>query len=131
MKKPSLRVVTILTPAISAILFLATPANATVCSDGWVSSSVGSGTCSHHGGELTPVFTYPNAGLPQHPSVGTTTYGNGGTGPDTGATGGISDLWLIIGGLAAMLGWQFRKAQRLAARLSSRDAKTDTTMLSD
>jgi hypothetical protein len=27
-----------------------TPALATVCRDGWVSGSSGSGTCSHHGG---------------------------------------------------------------------------------
>ena len=34
------------------LLFLAfiSTVNATVCADGWVSSSTGRGTCSHHGG---------------------------------------------------------------------------------
>lgn len=51
--------------AAAAALFLAlplavTPAHAdAICSDGWISSSSGSGTCSHHGGVGTWVTPAP------------------------------------------------------------------------
>lgn len=107
----------ILLTGIAALLTLtSSPASATVCEDGWISPSTGSGTCSWHGGIEDGLPSWDNG----------STYNDGlleGLAKDSARSSGYLAppveekgtpldfrFWTIIGLIAFFWVWLYEKA---------------------